>query len=85
VADLRDNFSAERKFLGVNGSDYAVDGQIIRTAALPLIPFQIQNAAALSNRRRAEIIPANPLQRKPVPAEQQRFRSRVVNDGSFLR
>ena len=84
MADLCNDRAVKDEVLGVDLRDDAVYSDVIVRFAAFLLAFQVKPSAAIRDARRAEIILADPLQRKTMSAEQQGARLRVVDDG-FLR
>src|ERR1044071_2569262 len=80
VFDLDDDRAVEAELFGVNARNDAINLHIICIAAPALFARDGQGAIGFGDRRAAEIIPAYPLQRKPMLAEQHLFRGLIIDD-----
>jgi hypothetical protein len=85
MRDLHRYRAFEHELLCIDRHYHPFDGQKVRISATFLRPFNAVNPGVIGNSRSPKIIPAYPLKRKLMLAEQHRGRGFIVYDRSFLR
>lgn len=84
MADLGGDLTIEPELFRVDPRHHAIDLQKIGIPAAFLRAIQVKNTSPLANHGAAEIIPADPLERKKVAADEHLFGPGIINDRFLL-